>query len=176
MRKMLVLGALLVSALAVFAQQPRPPMPRHLPPPPPRPGFGTPFIEKFILCPSFCEANAITTNQIAAIRAGLKAIDAQCQKLESQIAAEAKEQGNLVKAVLSGASTNTAALDAIIEKIGLDRTEQAKLTTRRLLVMRDTLTEAQRKSVVKKLMQEHERRRQLIENRRQELDRTPPQP
>lgn len=169
-----VFSALSALALAVSAQEGRPDKPRRLPPPPPSHAvLGTPFIERQILNPHFCKANAITEGQVAAIRSALKALDVQSQGLEKEIISDAKCQADLVKSLLSGSSTNAAALDAVIEKIGKARTEQAKLTTRRLLILRNNLSEGQRKKAVEQMVQEHERRRKFIEKRRQELEQPP---
>ncbi len=102
------------------------------------------WIGRRVLSQEFMDKVGIKGEQAAQLKRELEAIDKLSQALDEEIGKAALEQAEIAKKVLSEAGANTDEMMQIIERIGKSRTEQAKLATKRLIVIRDTLTATQR--------------------------------
>ena len=141
---------------------------RPLPPPPAmgQPGSGGgaginvgggTWIERRIATPEFMEQAHIKPEQAQKIKAAFQQIDEQNRKIEEDVRIHARRQAEMAKHILAEAGSDTTEIMAMVEKIGALRTEQAKLATRRLFVVRDHLTPDQRKKVFEMLEEEQRR-------------------
>lgn len=134
----------------------------------PPPGTGRPrpprtinrsnWVGKHVLSPEFMEQVGLRGAQAEQLKAELEEIQAQAQRLEETINREALRQGELARNVLSEPGASVDEIMAIIERIGRHRTEQAKLATRQLVVIRDRLTAEQRKKARELIAAEARRR------------------
>ena len=102
------------------------------------------WVGKRVLTKEFMKQVGIQNAQAEKLKADLEAIHAKSQKLEESINRDALQQAEVAKKVLSEPGANTDELMDIIERIGRSRTEQAKLATRQLIIIRDSLTAEQR--------------------------------
>jgi len=102
------------------------------------------WVGKRVLTKEFMDKVGIQGAQAAKIKAEIDLLDVKSSKLEEAIGKAALEQAEMAKKVLSEPGANTDEIMKIIERIGQYRTEQAKLATQRLVVIRDNLTAAQR--------------------------------
>lgn len=122
------------------------------------------WVAKRVMSKDFMDKVGIEGEQAKKIKEALDALDKQSTKLDGEIEQAAAQQGEIAKKVLSEPGANVDEIMKIIELIGTKRTEQAKLATRRLVVMRDNLTAEQREKASailnedqKKWREEHER-------------------
>lgn len=115
------------------------------------------WIGRRVMTPEFMEKVGIKGEQAAKLKAELDVLDRQTAKLDAEITQAALEQAELAKKVLSEPGANTDGLMKMVERIGNCRTEQAKLATRRLVVMRDNLTAEQREKASAMLNEEQKK-------------------
>ena len=115
------------------------------------------WIGRRVMTQDFMDKVGIQGEQAAKLKAELDALDKQSQALDEEIGQAAQEQGEIAKRVLSEAGANTDEIMKIIERIGKSRTEQAKLATKRLIVIRDNLTPAQREKASALLNEEQKK-------------------
>lgn len=123
------------------------------------------WIGKRIMTPEFLEKIGVTGEQAAKLKAKSDEIDKQAQQVEEAITKTAMEQAEIAKKVLSEPGASTDDMMALIEKIGKLRTEQAKLATQRLIIMRDNLTPEQRQKASEALSEEQKKWRDEREAR-----------
>jgi hypothetical protein len=102
------------------------------------------WIAKRVMSKDFMDKVGIEGEQAKKIKEALDALDKQSTQLDEEIEQAAAQQGEIAKKVLSEPGANVDEIMKIIERIGNKRTEQAKLATQRLVVMRDNLTAQQR--------------------------------
>ena len=126
------------------------------------------WVGKRVLTKEFMEKVGIQAEQAAKIKAEIEVIDAKDSKLDEAINKAALEQAEIAKKVLSEPGANTDEIMKIIERIGQFRTEQAKLATQRLVVIRDNLTAEQREKASEILGGEGKKR---LEERAARLER-----
>ena len=126
------------------------------------------WVGKRVLTKDFMEKVGIKEEQAAKIKAEFERIDVQTHKIDESISKAALEQAEIAKKVLAEPGANTDEIMKIIERIGQYRTEQAKLATLRLVVIRDNLTAAQREKASEILNGEGKRR---LEERAARLER-----
>ena len=119
------------------------------------------WIGKRVLTKEFMEQVGLQNAQAEKLKADLEAIHAKSQKLEESINRDALQQAEVAKKVLSEPGANTDELMGIIERIGQSRTEQAKLATRQLIVIRDSLTAEQRAKATDIFTAEGKRRMEI---------------
>ena len=134
------------------------------------------WVGKRVLTKEFMEKVGIKDEQAAKIKAEFAAIDAQSNKLDEEINKAAQEQALIAKKVLSEPGAKTDEIMKIIERIGQYRTEQAKLATQRLVVIRDNLTKEQREKASEILTIEGKKRLEERAARLQREERPATQP
>lgn len=136
------------------------------------------WVGKRVLTKEFMDKVGIQGEQAAKLKAAFEGIDAKAVKLDELINKAAMEQAEIAKKVLAEPGANTDAIMKIIERIGQYRTEQAKLATQRLVVIRDNLTAEQREKASAILSGESKRRLEERAARlaREEKERAAAQP
>jgi Spy/CpxP family protein refolding chaperone len=123
------------------------------------------WVGKRIMTPEFLEKIGVKGEQAAKLKAQSDEIEKQSQKVEEEITKAAMEQAEIAKKVLAEPGASTDEMMALIEKIGKLRTEQAKLATQRLIIMRDNLTPEQRQKASAALNEEQKKWREEREAR-----------
>ncbi len=116
------------------------------------------WVGKRVLSSDFQKQVGIESEQAQQIKAQLEPLAVEAQRLEDAITREAQQQAELAKQVLNQPGASAEEIMAIIERIGQYRTDQAKLATRQLIVIRDLLTEEQRSKAREILTNEAQRR------------------
>ncbi len=162
-------------AATVIAQQPdaaanreRPRMSRSL-------NYGN-WVGKQIMNPEFMEKVGIQAEQAQKLKKEMDAIDERMKKLDEEINTAALQQAEIAKKVLDEPGTSAEEMMKQIERIGAMRTEQAKLSTQILVVIRDSLTEEQRKKAHELITVEGQRRLKERMARRERDERPHPGP
>lgn len=165
---------LALTGASLFAQQPdaaanrdRPRMSRTL-------NYGN-WVGKQIMNPEFMEKVGIQAEQAHKLKVEVDRIDARLKTLDDEIHAAALQQADIAKKVLAEPGTSAEEIMKLIEHIGAMRTEQAKLSTQILVVIRDSLTEVQRKKAHELITAEGQRRLKERMARREREER-PPRP
>lgn len=115
------------------------------------------WVGRRVTSPEVMEKVGIQGEQAAKLKTELDSLDKQSQKLDDDIQKAAQDQAEVAKKVLSEPGANDEQLMQQVERIGKMRTEQAKLATKRLIVIRDNLTPEQREKV-SRLMGEEQKR------------------
>ena len=121
------------------------------------------WIAKRVTSKEFLEKVGIEGDQATKLKASMESIDKQSAKLSEDIKQAAIKQAEIAKKVLSEPGANVDEIMKIIEQIGKWRTEQAKLATQRLVVIRDNLTAEQRAKASAILMDEQKKGRETKE-------------
>jgi len=103
---------------------------------------------KRVMSKDFMEKVGLSDDQARKLKEELEAIDKQSTAYDQEIKKAAAQQAEIAKKVLSEPGADVDGMMTLIEKIGAWRTEQAKLATRRLVVIRDNLTPEQREKAV----------------------------
>jgi flagellar hook-basal body complex protein FliE len=156
-------------SVSLFAQQPdavaanreRPRMSRSL-------NYGN-WVGKQVMNPEFMEKVGIHSGQAQKLKEEMEKIDTRLKALDEEIHAAALQQADIAKKVLVEPGKSTEELMKLVERIGTMRTEQAKLSTQILVVIRDNLTEAQRKKAHELITAEGQRRlKERMERRERE--------
>lgn len=155
-----IIGALLAGS-AVFGQQNDRDGARHT-----RTAMGRGnWVGKRIMTPEFMNKIGVQGEQATKIKTQLDQLDKQTQSVENEITKSAMEQAEIAKKVLAEPGADTEEMMQLIEKIGKLRTEQAKLATKRLIIMRDNLTPEQREKASAFLSEEQKKWREEREAR-----------
>ena len=115
--------------------------PGRMPPPPANMGN---FVAKMALSEDFGKSVELSDEQKAKLKVELGSIETNCCALEEKIISVSRKQGELARKVLETPNMKADEMFALIEEIGKLRTEQAKASVRTLMIIRDTLTPAQR--------------------------------
>ncbi|HHU15187.1 MAG: hypothetical protein PHG74_11075 [Kiritimatiellae bacterium] len=163
-------------SVSLFAQQPdavaanreRPRMSRS-------PNYGN-WVGKQVMNPEFMEKVGIHSGQAQKLKEEMEKIDTRLKTLDEEIYAAALQQADIAKKVLSAPGQSTEELMKLVERIGTMRTEQAKLSTQILVVIRDNLTEAQRAKAHELITAEGQRRLKERMERRERGERQRPGP
>jgi len=129
--------------------------------------MGGNWLEGRIMQADFMEKAGITQENVDKLKAALKELDDAAQKINEEIRTLSLQQAELMRKVLTDADAKPDDLMALTEKLGGLRTEQAKLVTKRLIVIRDNLTPEQRKKVGDLLQEEQQQRMQQRQQRQQ---------
>ena len=151
------------TAVAVFAQQPdnnnanrdRPDRMRMARPM----NYGN-WVGRQVMEKEFMEKVGIKDEQAAKLKEEIEKIEARRKTTEETIDQLAAQQAEIAKKVLAEPGADIEEVMKLIERIGQLRTEQAKLSTQTLVVIRDTLTEEQRKKTQELIAAEGQRRAQ----------------
>lgn len=106
------------------------------------------WMAKRVMSKDFMEKVGLSDDQARKLKEELEAIDKQSTAYDQEIKKAAAQQAEIAKKVLSEPGADVDGMMTLIEKIGAWRTEQAKLATRRLVVIRDNLTPEQREKAV----------------------------
>ncbi len=111
----------------------------------------------------------LTDEQKAALKKGAQAMDERQAAVSEALRVAALEQAALAAKVMADKQASTNELMALVEKVGALRTEQAKIQTEKLLVIRDTLTAEQIRAAgelaTKRMEQMRERMRERMRQR-----------
>ncbi len=116
------------------------------------------WVGKRVLTKEFLQKVGIEGEQAAKLKAELEDLDVKALKLDEVIKQAAFEQAEIAKKVLSEPGASVDEIMKIIERIGQYRTDQAKLATQRLVVIRDNLTAEQRQKASEILSEESKKR------------------
>jgi hypothetical protein len=131
------------------------------------------WVGKHIMNKEFTEHVGISDEQAEKIKAEMEKIDARLKELGETIDQTAIQQAEVAKKVLSEPGASVDEIMKMIDRIGQLRTEQAKLSTQILVVIRDTLTEEQRKKAQNLIAAEGQKR---FTERAARRDREEPHP
>jgi len=129
--------------------------------------MGGNWLEGRIMQADFMEKVGISQEGVDKLKAALKELDDAAQKINEEIRTLATQQAEMMRKVLTETDANPDDLMTLTEKLGVLRTEQAKLVTKRILVIRDNLTAEQRKKVGDLLQEEQQQRQQQRQQRQQ---------
>lgn len=133
------------------------------------------WIGKFI-----CQSNTLdrlgVTNAAARAKIvkDLTAIDEQMQALTKKIRTASIAQAKIAPTVIENPGTDTKDFFAKIDEIGALRTEQAKLATQVLIVLRDQLSDEQRADVKEMMETEGRNRFRARQQFNEEMDKRQP--
>ena len=125
------------------------------------------WMEGRIMQPDFMQKVGITQEQVDKLKAALKDLDDASQKINEEIMTLSRQQGELARKVLVETGANPEELMQLVEKIGKLRTDQAKLMTQRIIIIRDNLTPEQRTKIGTVLQEEQQTRQQRMQQRQQ---------
>ena len=122
--------------------------------------MGGNWMEGRIMQPDFMQKVGISQEQVDKLKAALKDLDDASQKINEEIMTLSRQQGELARKVLIETGSNPEELMQLVEKIGKLRTDQAKLMTKRIIIIRDNLTPEQRTKIGTVLQEEQQARQQ----------------
>lgn len=131
------------------------------------------WVGRRVLTKEVMDEVGIKGEQAEKLKTALEELEQQLKNLDETINQAALEQAEIAKKVLEEKGAKIDEVLAIIEKIGKLRTEQAKLSTQMLVVIRDHLTDEQRKKVNEMIASEGRRRMQERNLRREREEREP---
>ncbi len=115
------------------------------------------WMARRLMSEEFMQKVGIEGDQAKKIKEELEKIEQQSAQLDKEINRAAMHQAEIAKKVLSEPNASVDEIMKIIDHIGACRIEQAKLATRRLVVIRDNLTAEQRKKVSDFLSEERKK-------------------
>ena len=131
------------------------------------------WVGKRVMMPDFMAQVGIQGEQAKKLKEALDAIDVQLKTLDETINQTALQQAEVAKKVLSEPGASVDEIMSIIERIGKLRTEQAKLSTQMLVVIRDSLTAEQREKANALIAAEGQKRMKERAARREREERAP---
>lgn len=134
------------------------------------------WVGRQVLTKEFIEQVGIKREQEEKLKREFAKLEAQSRTLDESINQAALEQAKVAKKVLAEPGANVDDVMKIIERIGKLRTEQAKITTQVLVVIRDNLTDEQRVKANEIIAAEGEKRMQDRAGRREREERNGPKP
>lgn len=143
----LIIAILVVTAGIAFGQQPDNNARRERPPRPPRTmnmNHGN-WVGKYVMEKAFLNKVGVEEERAKKLQDELGKVDAQLTALDETINKTALQQAEVAKKVLSEPGASVDEMMQIIERLGQARTDQAKLSTQILVIIRDNLTDEQRK-------------------------------
>ena len=157
MKTLRVAVVLMIAATAAFGQRPdnnanreRPMVNRSL-------NYGN-WVGRHITNKEFMDKVGIADEQAKKIKEEMDKIDTRLKELDVTINRAAMQQAEIAKKVLAEPGASIDEIMKIIENIGQLRTEQAKLSTQILVVVRDNLTDEQRKKAQELIAAEGQKR------------------
>ena len=121
------------------------------------------------------EQVGIQGEQAKKLKADLEALETDMRAIDVTINQTALEQAEVAKRVLSEPGAKVDEIMQIIERIGKLRTDQAKLSTRMLVAIRDSLTTEQLEKANTLISAEGQKRMQERAARREREERNAPQ-
>ncbi|MBP5319525.1 MAG: Spy/CpxP family protein refolding chaperone [Kiritimatiellae bacterium] len=122
-------------------------------PPPRRPEMMGPmnWVGRIASTDEFAKEVGLSDTQKEAIKKAIGEIDAASRTYQDEIADLARKQAELSRQTLFTTDASAEEIYKIIDEIGKRRTEQAKLSVKMLLSIRDILTEEQRGKASQKI-------------------------
>lgn len=126
------------------------------------------WVGRLLSTDEFAKEVALTDEQKSAIKKAVEEIDTQSRSLQDQIGELARRQADLYSKTFFTADASAAEIYTIVEEIGKLRTEQAKLSVRQMVAIRDILTEEQRTKTsqyIREIGQKRLQERRQWENR-----------
>jgi len=131
------------------------------------------WVGKRVMTTDFMTRVGIQGAQAKNLKEPLDAIDLQLKTIDEKINQAALQQAEIAKKVLSEPGANVDEIMSIIEKIGKLRTDQAKLSTQMLVVIRDSLTADQREKATALIAAEGQKRikERMARREREERER-----
>lgn len=114
---------------------------------------------KIILSERCIQAAKITPEQEQCLKREFEMLDQKMFEINKQVEEASKKQAVVSVKVLTTPGDDGREMMKLTEEIGNLRTEQAKLSVRVLMVIRDNLQPAQRDSVVELMCEEREKMR-----------------
>jgi hypothetical protein len=116
------------------------------------------WVGRHIMNKEFMEQVGIKDEQAKKIKDEMDKIDARLKTIDETISQAAIQQAEIAKKVLSEPGASIDEMMKLIDQIGQFRTEQAKLSTQILVIIRDSLTEEQRKKAQELIAAEGQKR------------------
>ena len=172
MKTLRVAVVLMIAAVSAFGQRPdnnanreRPMVNRSL-------NYGN-WVGKHITDKAFMDKVGIADEQAKKIKEEMDKIDTRLKELDVTINRAAMQQAEIAKKVLAEPGASIDEIMKIIEHIGQLRTEQAKLSTQILVVVRDNLTDEQRKKAQELIAAEGQKRMAERMGRREREEQRP---
>ena len=158
MKTLRIAVVLIIAAVSAFGQRPdnnanrveRPMVNRSL-------NYGN-WVGRHITNKEFMEKVGIADEQAKKIKEEMDKIDARLRELDVTINQAAMQQAEIAKKVLAEPGASVDEIMTVIERIGQLRTEQAKLSTQILVLVRDNLTDEQRKKAQELIAAEGQKR------------------
>ena len=129
------------------------------------------WVGKRVMTQEFMEQVGIQGEQAKKLKEALEAIEGKLRTLDETINQAALQQAEIAKKVLSEPGASVDEVMKIIENIGKLRTEQAKLSTQMLVVIRDSLTAEQREKANAIIVAEGHKRMKERATRRERDER-----
>lgn len=123
------------------------------------------FLLRVMEDPAMAETLKLTDEQKAAFKKENAALDERQAVVTEALRAAALEQAALATKVMADKQAPTDTLMALVEKIGGLKTDQAKIQTEKLLVIRTTLTDEQIRSASAVVQKRIERVRERMQQR-----------
>ncbi len=116
------------------------------------------WLGAMVVSEKFIKEIGISEEQVNKLKAALARFDEEWRKLDEEIRQNARQQAEKCKELLGKPGDDAAEVLAIVEKIGKLRTEQAKISIKTLMTIRDTLNDEQRKKAMTLIRSEGTRR------------------
>ena len=123
------------------------------------------FLLRVMDDPAMAETLKLTDEQKDAFKKGTTALDERKAVVREALNIAALEQAAVAAKIMADKQASTDELMALVEKIGGLKTEQAKIQTEKLLVIRDTLTDEQIRSASEVVKKRVERIRERMQQR-----------
>jgi Spy/CpxP family protein refolding chaperone len=114
---------------------------------------------KIILSEKCIATAKITPEQVTTLKKEFQQLDQKMVEINKQVIEASKKQAALSVMVLTTPGDDGQAMMKLTEDIGALRTQQAKLSVKVLMVIRDNLQPAQRASVVELMCEERQKMR-----------------
>jgi hypothetical protein len=124
---------------------------------------------RHILTEKSIEEAQITPEQVQKLRNEFDMIDRQMTDIGMQIGEASKNQAEIAVRILTTPGGNADEMFKMTERIGRLRTEQAKLSVKVLLVIRDTLRPEQCAKVVDMMREEREKMHKRMDYMRERM-------
>jgi len=129
------------------------------------------WVGKRVMTQEFMEQVGIQGEQAKKLKESLEVLEGKLRTLDETINQAALQQAEIAKKVLSEPGASVDEVMKIIENIGKLRTEQAKLSTQMLVVIRDSLTAEQREKANAIIVAEGQKRMKERAARREREER-----
>ena len=116
------------------------------------------WLGAMVVSEKFIKEIGISDEQVSKLKTALAQFDEEGRKLEEEIRQNARQQAEKCRELLGKPGDDAGEVLAIVEKIGKLRTEQAKISIKTLMTIRDTLNDEQREKALAFIRSEGARR------------------